>query len=71
MAYCLCGKEHGSISSFIVSLRFSIFVMNFCAIAPDMLKFYNYVFQHISEPNDFDLRIGSNSHDVQNLSLEN
>ena len=45
--------------------------MDFCAIAPDMLKFYNYEFQYISEPDDFDLRIGSNSRDVQKVSLKN
>jgi hypothetical protein len=45
--------------------------MNFRAIAPDMLKFHNYDLQHVSEPGDFDLMIGYNSRDVQNLSLKN
>lgn len=43
--------------------------MNFRAITPYLLKFYNYDLQHVSESDDFDLMIGSNSRDVQKASF--
>ncbi|MDP4201176.1 MAG: beta-glucosidase BglX [Bacteroidota bacterium] len=38
-------------------------------ITPDMLKFYNYDLQYVSEPGEFDLMIGANSRDLQKTSF--
>jgi beta-glucosidase len=38
-------------------------------ITPDMLKFYNYDLQYVSEPGEFDLMIGPNSRDLQKTSF--
>lgn len=34
-------------------------------ITPELLKFYNYNLDYVSEPGDFDVMIGGNSHDVK------
>lgn len=38
-------------------------------ITPDMLKFYNSELQHISEPGDFEVMIGSNSEEVKSKTF--